>query len=532
LWSGRDSRKLISMSPAPLHILLVEGGSAPARQQLEQELLVIRVPGFAWELVDQLAAGIERLGQGGIDLVVLDLAISGRPDLNAFRQVQERAGNVPIVVLTTLEDLELGFQAVEAGAQDCFIKEQLSSLVFAPALRRSVKRYQLAMAWAERTRVVEAREAILRQLVSKAADGLLLVDHEGRVRLANPAARALLGRERLMGEPLGFDVPAASAPVEVRTDDGQTRAVEVRAAPMEWASETAHVLVLREAASREAAAPAAPEPDLPVHLSDEIRGPLATIRGRLGDWLAADGKAQTVQHELLTEITHQVDRLMSLGDSLPDLLRLEADRLELDLKEADLCGLVQEALESRRSAAEAKRVVLDFSPLAEPLPIRVDSGLLIKALVKLLDNAVRVSPEGSSIRVTVEPDERQLTVKVTDPGPGIAPKTLPRLFNKFAQARPEAGGSGGGAGLGLYVARKIIEAHRGQIGVESELGRGSTFFFTLPVEAADEARGAAGLSAGPEPEPQSLDPAMTPKGERRDPEGSGASGPEHQSDER
>ena len=123
----------------------------------------------------------------------------------------------------------------------------------------------------------------------------------------------------------------------------------------------------------------------------------------------------------------------------------------------------------------------------------IDAGRIAQVLTNLLSNAIKFSPPGGRIDVIVEPIDGEVQVSVRDRGEGIAPQDLAKLFRKFSQIDSSATRKAGGAGLGLVICKGIIERHGGQLWVESALGEGSTFFFTLPLAERTAAEQAAGL---------------------------------------
>ncbi|MNT69979.1 Alkaline phosphatase synthesis sensor protein PhoR [compost metagenome] len=132
---------------------------------------------------------------------------------------------------------------------------------------------------------------------------------------------------------------------------------------------------------------------------------------------------------------------------------------------------------------EEAQVNLDVSLPPEPLVARMDAQRIERVLMNLLTNAMKFTPVGGTITVRARHAENRLLCEVSDTGIGIAPEDVPKLFQRFSQL--EAGMARGGTGLGLSISKAFIEALEGQIGVVSDLGQGSTFWFTLPSEVAD-----------------------------------------------
>jgi two-component system, OmpR family, sensor histidine kinase VicK len=174
------------------------------------------------------------------------------------------------------------------------------------------------------------------------------------------------------------------------------------------------------------------------------------------------------------EQTARMDRL--IGD-LRQLAQMEGGGLSIQREDVDLVALAQEAVERARTLATGHAVRLAAPEL--PIVVAGDRDRLGQVLDNLLGNAVKYSPGGSEVLVTVEVVGGEAWLRVTDQGPGISADTLRHLFERFYRGQPAAGDSG--LGLGLYISRMLVEAHGGRIWVESEPEAGSTFTIALPA---------------------------------------------------
>ena len=150
-------------------------------------------------------------------------------------------------------------------------------------------------------------------------------------------------------------------------------------------------------------------------------------------------------------------------------------RLRLPTKPGDLRDVAREAVDMVAPLVSAQGVSLEATLPEEPVEASFDRDRILQVFSNLLGNAVKFTPKGGKVRLEIEKSDR-LRVTVSDTGPGIPADQHDRVFRRFTQVRPAPGG----VGLGLYIARRIVEAHGGEIGVNSRPGRGSTFFFTLP----------------------------------------------------
>jgi signal transduction histidine kinase len=166
-----------------------------------------------------------------------------------------------------------------------------------------------------------------------------------------------------------------------------------------------------------------------------------------------------------------------LIDDLTDVTSIDAGKLAVAPKPGNLAPLVSEAVISLRGAATAKNIALALPQPEVAMPAIFDADRVLQVLINLIANAIKFTPAGGQIRVACEHIDDTMRVSVTDTGPGIAPEFLDAIFERYRQAGVA---DRRGLGLGLYIARKIIEAHHGKIWAQSSLGKGTTVTFTLP----------------------------------------------------
>jgi signal transduction histidine kinase len=223
-------------------------------------------------------------------------------------------------------------------------------------------------------------------------------------------------------------------------------------------------------------------------VSHELRTPLTSIRGSLG--LLASGKlgALSPQGERMVQIaTQNAERLVRLiGDTL-DLERLESGSMSLERAWADAEAVALRAVETLRGVAEECGVRLEAGVPRE-LSMWVDADRVEQVLVNLLSNAIKFSPPGALVRLNAERRGGEVLFAVVDRGRGIPTAQLEHVFERFRQVDSSDAREKGGTGLGLAICRSIVQQHGGRIWAASEVGAGSTFFFTLPVEAGAERR--------------------------------------------
>lgn len=217
-------------------------------------------------------------------------------------------------------------------------------------------------------------------------------------------------------------------------------------------------------------------------LSHELRTPINAITGFgsiLDDEVAGPLTAQ--QHLYLGKILDGAETLLALVNDLLDLSRIQAGRFQLNPLPFDFPQLVTEKLEALEPIAEQRKLRL-VNEVPQDLPLLAgDAQRIGQVLINLVNNAIKFTSAGGSIRVRACLDGAQLRCEVIDTGIGIAREDYEKLFKPFTQVDMTSTRQAGGTGLGLAISKSLVEAHHGQIGVESEPGKGSTFWFTLPV---------------------------------------------------
>jgi signal transduction histidine kinase/HAMP domain-containing protein len=224
--------------------------------------------------------------------------------------------------------------------------------------------------------------------------------------------------------------------------------------------------------------------DFLANMSHELRTPLNSIIGFSDMLLTEDvGPLSATQRDFLETVARNGRHLLDLIGELLDLSKIEAGQLHLKLAPLDLRDLLREAAEGMRAQTEQRRHRLDLDLPAEPLRVTADHTRVRQVLLNLLSNAIKFTAEGGHVRLVGRPANGGVRVEVIDNGIGIAPADQPKLFREFVQLDMSASRHYEGTGLGLALCRRLVELHGGRIGVESDPGRGSTFWFTLPHEA-------------------------------------------------
>lgn len=338
----------------------------------------------------------------------------------------------------------------------------------------------------------------LEQLALLVPDGLLRVNENNKIIYANETAVGYLtadgNSKRVVGRSLleathqrmlvelveAARVTKNPQEAEVRLVNGKERFVKARVLGL--SSGEAMILFLDQT---ELTRLRTVRTEFVINVSHELRTPLASIRAMAETLLDGALSDPEVSEKFLGNIVREVDRLVRLSEDLTFLARAET---MLPARERfDLAELVADMAERLATYADKRHVRVALPEKMPFLEIEADRSELEQVFFNLLDNAIKYTPSGGSVAVSMEREKEILSVTVADTGIGILKEDLPRIFERFwradrARKFPGEGGTAtGGTGLGLSIVKHIVEAHGGTIVADSELGRGSRFTVTLPL---------------------------------------------------
>jgi PAS domain S-box-containing protein len=358
---------------------------------------------------------------------------------------------------------------------------------------------------------LRASEARLRSLIDNMLGGLITFDARGVIESVNPAAARIFGyaSAELVGRGLGILVPEDAAPAAdtrgylariFRTSIGRVAELPARRkngevfplglsvfqfGTSEWKR---FAFTMRDLSERRESERLKNE--FVASVSHELRTPLTSIRGSLALLGGEAGEISAAEsRELIAVADRNCIRLIGLIDSLLDFEKLGRGTLEMVLSRVSLTDVLERALESVRGFAVAQGVALDLAPAGGEVVVLGDAGRLVQVAVNLLSNAVKFSPSGAAVRISAAARDGHGEVRVCDRGRGIPPRLREAVFERFRQVEASDARDKGGTGLGLAIAKGIVEQHNGTIGVDSEAGVGSTFWFRLPLALGAAAGG-------------------------------------------
>jgi signal transduction histidine kinase len=214
----------------------------------------------------------------------------------------------------------------------------------------------------------------------------------------------------------------------------------------------------------------------------DLRNPIATIMGASSLLLNYTNKIKDEEKfKLLDMIQRSSDFMLNLVNDLLDISTIEAGKLELEKTENNYIEFVEDNLSLNRIIAKEKDITIE-TEYAENIPqLQFDKTKITQVLNNLISNAIKFSNDAAKITVKIERDQNFVITKVIDQGPGIPGSDLAKIFTEFQKASVKAPKGERSTGLGLAIAKKIVEKHDGKIGVKSKVGKGSTFYFSLPI---------------------------------------------------
>ena len=366
------------------------------------------------------------------------------------------------------------------------------------------RRKEVEILVAFRTRELNDSKNRISAIVENTSDCIITIDAKGTIETVNLATEDMFGyiSRELVGHNINMLLPPAEreehdkylASSELHTSriinqardlegcrkNGSLFPLELNVSFMEHQGERKYIGIIRDITIRKQAENMKSE--FVATVSHELRTPLTSIKGSLG--LIRGGTAGELpqkMNDMLNIAYNNSDRLVRLINDILDIEKIEAGKMEYSLKPINMDDLLKQTIKNTESYAEVHnaRFVLTQSPA--DIHVMGDSDRLMQVLTNLLSNAAKFSPDGTEVKLSMERLEDIVRIKISDQGYGIPDAFKSKIFGKFSQADTSDTRQKGGTGLGLNISKAIVEHHGGKIGFETELGKGTTFYFNLPI---------------------------------------------------
>lgn len=507
----------------PLRLLLVEDSEDDALLLLHR----LRQGDYevTYQQVETAADMAAALAAQPWDLVISDYCMPKFTAIAALQLLQSQEYDIPFIVVSGVMGEDTAVTIMKAGAHDYLLKDNLTRLV--PAIARELREAEvrrgkrqaeadLVAAYAGLEVLVEQRTAQLKAaneslsqlaaIVASSEDAIISTDSTGQVLSWNVGAEKIYGyaATAALGRPLHQMVKAIEAHMIAATlhqaltgveaahpqqtlhqrHDGKWIDVFLTGSPVKNAAGqiTGAALIVRDISAIEKL-----KDEFVSVVSHELRTPLTSIRASLGLLLSGKlGELPSAGQQFVEIAVNNSDRLVRLINDILDLQRLESGKITLTPRPCNLAELMIEAVETMQGLADQAEVSLYVFPLT--ISVMVDADRILQTLTNLLSNAIKFSAAGSPVWLTASPAAPGLALQVQlaihDHGRGIPSEQLENIFGRFQQVDASDARQQSGTGLGLAICRSIVRQHCGQLWVESQLGRGSTFFVTLPLAPA------------------------------------------------
>jgi PAS domain S-box-containing protein len=350
-----------------------------------------------------------------------------------------------------------------------------------------------------------------------ADDAIISIDQTQKITLFNQGAEKIFGyrAEEAIGQSLDLLLPkqvsdfdqvstparkmGARREIIGRRKDGQEFPAEASISKLQLNDEQVFTVILRDVTDRHQIERIKDE--FISTVSHELRTPLTSIHGSLG--MLASGLLDTQPERgkrLLQIAADSTDRLVRLINDILDVERIESGRVEMVKTDCNIADLMTTAVNVVQILADQAQITVSVDLVSSP--IWADGDRIIQALTNLLSNAIKFSSPGSTVWLTAEGQPHHILIRVRDRGRGIPADKLDSIFERFQQVDASDSRNHEGTGLGLAICRSIIKQHSGQIWVESQLGKGSTFSFTLPASQSSRLSVLSLASAAAIPSPE------------------------------
>lgn len=483
----------------PLKILLVEDNPGDA---LLIERRFAQCSGGAVKIVhvDTLTTALLSLAQDEFDAIFLDLNLPDSDGLETVLLVLQQALNCAVIILSGDDQDQLAVRAIRLGAQDYFRKAQAPRENLYRIAIHAIERQNLRLALERRSIALERKRQNFHSLISNNADAMIVIDVSGKIRFANRAAEAMLGRkqEALLGSDFGRPIEGPeTCEVELLAKDGAPFVAEMRVMQTSWENEPAFIASLRDITERKEAEKllriAKQSADLAsriksqflANISHELRTPLNAILG-FADLLLMEVHGP-IGHQLYRQYIGDIRRsgtdLAELINRLLDLSKAQAGALHLDETVVDCGAVLREAIPVYREEAAGMDIGFSYENAAEGLALTCDTERLRQVVDLLISNSLKFTEAGGRIWLVLAlAGDGSFTIEVGDTGIGMPKEQLLRAFSAFE--RPDSAYAtevGRGPGLGLALSKTFVELHGGTIRLDSTENKGTRVKIRLPA---------------------------------------------------
>jgi two-component system phosphate regulon sensor histidine kinase PhoR len=467
-------------------ILIVDDD--PALLDALPRALRLRMKSLRVDTCESAPAAIAKIRETDYDAIVSDIKMPGMDGLALLGEIKEIRPSTPTLLITGHGERDLTVQALRGGAYD-FIQKPIERDYLVAALTRAIEKRRL-------DRELEEQRERHARVLEHVGDGVFLVDSHGVVRFWNEAAGATTGLAAadVVGRPVEDALPrwAELGPLIPVARSPGPPPESVKTLPFEFGEDEiwlsisgvdftdGTVYAFRDLTTQRLIDQLKDE--FVATVSHELRTPLAAIYGAAETLRHRDQLAPSDRERLLDIIAQESDRLARVVNEILLAGQIDSHRLQLVTTSVDAAEVAQDVVATMSGHAPKSVRLSLIAPSFMPA-LSTDPDKFRQVLINLIENAIKYSPEGGRVEVTLEPRDSHLSLSVRDEGLGIPAHEQRLIFDKFYRVDPNLTRGVGGTGLGLYVCRELVRLMGGRIWVDSSHGAGSTFHVELPFEA-------------------------------------------------
>jgi len=439
-----------------------------------------------------------------VDILLLSLELPGLGAMSIIEVLKKTKSRI-LVMAMAADCGEEAIEAIHAGAYDC-IRKTFTTARFWTKMDRAVERFtlarQLEIVKKQRLSVLmkdSYDEDTMRSIMNTIPDGLIVTDHHERIVFYNSKVADLFGLQgdTALGLPIGKTLKNADFVSFITESMNLSRSGHQKAGLIEIGGMMMRVLtnsiegdngeiigsvsMLHDVSQKKTMDQL--KGDLVSMVSHELKAPLSALLMQLSvvlDGLAGD--ITTKQKDLLGKAKQRTKRMIALVNDLLDLRRAEEGKAVVEIEPLDLGKILHRSIDIMTLSSKDKNINFDIN-IAEDLPLfRGDRTGMEAVFVNLISNAIKYTSTGGRVEVELKKSGKDLRLKVVDNGIGIEKADMDHIFDRFYRIKTEQTKNIGGSGLGLYILKRIVEAHRGTIHVESKAGKGTTFIVSFPLD--------------------------------------------------
>jgi len=467
----------------------------------------LEAEGYEVDAAEDGRTALQKTGEAAYDLLLVDLMMPGIGGMEVIRRVQSIDPDIITVVITGHATIETAVEATKLGAYD-YLPKPFSPEALAAVVKRGLEKRFLRL---EAKKLHEEREqqllelvnerSKLRTIISAMADGVLVANREERLVLWNASSIKMLKSRGfdVAGEPLEYyiknnalieavkevlaseDKDFSMISREIPAGDGKT-VLMANVAPVrdENGEVLGAVAVLRDITQlKEIDAIKSQFVSMVAH---ELRAPLAAIKGWLEVVVSGEaGDDEEQNRKWLERARDRADSLLALVNDLLEINRMEAGKIAQKMEPVQIREVIAKIVEFMKPDAESRKVEIRLDIAGDLPPVQADVRDMEKLFTNLISNAIKYNVEGGSVIIRGKKEGTHACFMIEDTGIGISPENLSQIFDDFFRADDKRIRKITGTGLGLTIAKKIVDSHFGRIEVKSEEGKGSVFSVFLPL---------------------------------------------------